>query len=749
MDNHKYQSKQGLYRFGDFSLDTIERRLRYKSEKISLAPKQFDLLFYFVANAGRVAKKNELLDAVWADTYVEETTLARNISWLRKLLEKNSDGERIIETIPKLGYRFTAEVIYSNTDDNLLVVEEQIIQHVHGEEIITISNSPINTENIEKRIENNNLISAKTPSYRNVSKSIILAVLALIIFAAVGFFSYRIYFKTDSSQGLNVSNTVLFTGAFGNENSPAFSDDSKMIAYSWNGDEGIESDIYVKMIGVGDPIQLTSTKENEHYPVFSPDSKHIAFVRGKYGEPGEVFLIPTFGGIERKVARLFSGNYSISFSPDGKNIAVVDTEDSQPGKQFAIYLVNIQTGERRRLTEPGEFDGESTPRFSPDGKSLAFIRSTKNVNIPGIGQHDLFVVSTDGGKAAQLTFEGTIIHSLAWSFDSKFIYFVPYGPPSQTFIKRISAHGGQPDIVPVVGNDVTNIALSPDGKKLIYAENPWLFSIWRVLNNGQKAEVLNKATVNQGSPTFSADGKRIAFNSDRTRILQIWIMDADGKNMRQITNDSFPSTSPQFSPDGDYIAFNRKKPKDSAIYIIPAEGGKERRLSQETAQDDFPFWSADGNFIYFISRISGESNLWKIKVESEDYQPVQITKNGAAFATPAFDNKFIYFKKEGIDKELWQIPASGGEEKLLTEFTSHGFSGSWIMQKTGIYFLVRNSDQSYQMKFYDFADQQIKDAPGSYNIPTDIDANCFTANEKEVLCSVMEKSSHLTLADLQ
>ena len=129
------QQNRELYHFGAFRLDAAARRLWRADELIPLTPKQFDLLFYFVENAGRIAKKSELLDAVWADTYVEETTLARNVSWLRKLLDDGANGEQLIETVSKLGYRFTAEVTHS--DGDTLIIEAQIIQHIRGEETIT------------------------------------------------------------------------------------------------------------------------------------------------------------------------------------------------------------------------------------------------------------------------------------------------------------------------------------------------------------------------------------------------------------------------------------------------------------------------------------------------------------------------------------------------------------------------------------------------------------------------------------
>ncbi len=138
MDTAKHQETKALYRFGTFTLDVSEGRLWRGDEPIQLKPKSFDLLHYFVSNAGRVTKKNDILDAVWPDTFVEETTLARNVSWLRQLLETEGNGKQIIETVAKVGYRFTPEV--SETDRNdLLIVEEQTVRYFSGEEAISTS----------------------------------------------------------------------------------------------------------------------------------------------------------------------------------------------------------------------------------------------------------------------------------------------------------------------------------------------------------------------------------------------------------------------------------------------------------------------------------------------------------------------------------------------------------------------------------------------------------------------------------
>lgn len=175
-------------------------------EPVSLTPKQFDLLFYFVENSGRVARKSELLDAVWTDTYIEETTLARNISWLRKLLEDGANGERFIETVPKLGYRFTAEVTRSADDENALVIEEQTIHYIRGEETLTLGDAAI--ERREKEENTNFLPQTVTLSSRSLTAYTFL-VIAFVALAGIGLILYRSELITSAeTTGLNVKATV-------------------------------------------------------------------------------------------------------------------------------------------------------------------------------------------------------------------------------------------------------------------------------------------------------------------------------------------------------------------------------------------------------------------------------------------------------------------------------------------------------------------------------------------------------------
>jgi DNA-binding winged helix-turn-helix (wHTH) protein len=98
----------GLYEFGSFRLDTAKRLLSRGDESVTLAPKTFDLLLLLVEGEGRVLTKRELMNSLWADTFVEEASLSYQIAALRKALGK--EGDEWIETVPKHGYRFAATV---------------------------------------------------------------------------------------------------------------------------------------------------------------------------------------------------------------------------------------------------------------------------------------------------------------------------------------------------------------------------------------------------------------------------------------------------------------------------------------------------------------------------------------------------------------------------------------------------------------------------------------------------------------
>jgi len=99
-----------FYRFGEFTVDSDQRILLQNDKPIPLTPKAFDTLLILVENSGRIVEREELMNRVWPDSFVEESNLSFNIQQLRKSLRDNARRPRYIETVARRGYRFIAEV---------------------------------------------------------------------------------------------------------------------------------------------------------------------------------------------------------------------------------------------------------------------------------------------------------------------------------------------------------------------------------------------------------------------------------------------------------------------------------------------------------------------------------------------------------------------------------------------------------------------------------------------------------------
>src|SRR5215472_10976621 len=101
---------QHLYEFGPYRLNPAQQLLTEGSKKIPLTPKAFQTLLVLVENRDRVVEKEELLQKIWPNTFVEQATLAQNIFTLRKQLQDDGGEAAYIETVPRRGYRFVAAV---------------------------------------------------------------------------------------------------------------------------------------------------------------------------------------------------------------------------------------------------------------------------------------------------------------------------------------------------------------------------------------------------------------------------------------------------------------------------------------------------------------------------------------------------------------------------------------------------------------------------------------------------------------
>ena len=744
------QNKQtnGFYNFEGFRLDVKKRRLLRGDEVVRITPKEFEVLLLLIENAPRIVEKEELLEKVWNDTFVEEGTLTRNVSWLRKKLAAHAGSEsKIIETLPKRGYRFLPEI--TKSDENALIIEEQIVHRIEIEEFIEFAPSPNGEENriVHERngavrhaaiVSENQKALPAAPVKRRFSRWLFFA--ALLIFAAATFFVYYSYFFRNQPQVLLATKTVPFSGLPGREDSPAFSPDGRQMVFSWDG--GVEngnSDIYVKLIGAGDPLRLTSETTDEINPVFSPDGKSIAFVR-LLPAHNEIILMSAFGGGERKIHDEASYG-SVSFSPDGKFLAIVEL--GLTGKEAGIFLINLQTSEKTRLTAPAAPVVDHTPRFSPDGRSLAFIRYFS----PFI--REIFVVPASGGQEPrQITFDNVRVYGVAWNFDSQKLFFTSYRAVNRLNLWQVSALGGEPQLIETGSKDLQSLAISPNGRTIAFVEETKDENIWQIESNSQPRPLV-RSTLSDHTQQFSPDGAQIVFASDRTGNYEIWLSDAEGKNQRQLTDSPAQAGSPRFSPDGKFIAYDAQIEGGSQIYIVPVSGGTPRRLTQAGKTNSLPAWSADGQWIFFRSNQTGSHQIWKIPAAGGE--AIQITRQGAFEMFAAPDGKTVIYSKSSTQPGLWRVGTNGGAEEPIPELSGAAAWRSWFVHADGIYYTSFSAQPPFQIKFFDFATGQTTTVKTVEKPPLTHYSNlCVSPNGNKILYARQDQSaSSIMLAEIQ
>lgn len=506
---------------------------------------------------------------------------------------------------------------------------------------------------------------SKRPAYRRPSaRTSILAGLGLALAASVLWLAPR-----PAVESLPPPRMLPLTSFPGREFRPSLSPDGKQAAFSWNGEREDNYDIYVKLIEGGAPLRLTSSPEWEGAPAWSPRGPEIAFLRGS-----DVYLISPLGGPARKLTAA-QGAY-LAWTPDGRSLAIMDR--AVPGAPAHLSLVSIATGEMQRLTSPPSHGpGDCCPAFSPDGRTLAFVRGGS-----------LCVQPVGRGQLRCLLTELAEIGGVAWTPSGKELVFSSTrGGDFQLWrIPAGAASEVKPQLVAGAGENASHPSIS--GTRLAYQRVLYDVNVWRmeVAAPRGKAGAVSRiiaSTRSDSAAQYSPDGQRIAFVSDRTGNSEIWVCDRDATSFLQVTSFRGASVrSPQWSPDGSRIAFDSNAGGSDDLYVVGLDGVSLRRLTNEDRSESRPSWSHDGRWIYFCSDRSGRPQIWKVPAKGGPAVPV--TRNGGleAFEAPGADR--LFYVKPGARPSLWSIPAGGGNEEQVLEVVRPGY---WAAAKPGIYFV--------------------------------------------------------------
>jgi Tol biopolymer transport system component/DNA-binding winged helix-turn-helix (wHTH) protein len=699
-------------------------------------PKVMSVLLQLASQARSVVSKDEILRAVWRDTFVGEDALTRCISVLRHILEDDPHNPRFIKTVSKVGY--------------CLLVAARPLQRPPAD--LPLPDSPMLTEGPQRPSPTATAAeaaAAASPIAQTTGKrmtGIRLAALALVLALAAGLAIWAVHATRVNSTPSAIRTFQLTTDA-GEQSRPTWSPDGKRLAFVWAKEDGGHQKIYIKELGSESLVQLTSIADDEYSPAWSPDEKQIAFLSSS--ESGLGLYIASLGASPsvRKVyipggtKRWEDG--ALSWSPDGKSLVLVDHIGAQASS--LIYLIDVESLRAHTLiTPPAGWEGDLDPVFSPDGGKIAFLRATEGWDA------DLYWVPTAGGEPQQITHDGKKINGIAWSADGQSIVFSS-NRAGQDALWKVPLKGGAPQRLPVGTEDATQPAIPLHGNYLAFVQGTAIFGIQRVsaskdVSREAKEAPIVSSTAQDSAPSVSPDGTQFAFQSWRSGARQIWVSSIDGQSLRQLTQlegaISGPG-SPSWSPDGGRILFDARIYGHAHIFVIAAAGGSPKQITFGEVNDIVPRWSADGHSIYFRSNRGGRWQLWKLPSTGGAPQPVTSDDGMVGLESP--DGKWLYCARAD-ENGIWRMPASGGEAVRILDQPMAGYWGYWAVNRNGIYFLDQKQSAP-SISFYNPVTQKITGFAKLNRLPPTYSGLSLLPDGRDFLISDKhDAGSHISIA---
>lgn len=601
-----------VYEFGPFRLDPYRRVLLRDNCPLPLQPKAFDTLLVLIENRDSVVLKDDMMRILWPDSFVEEGNLSQNIFVLRKTLGDTSSNHRYIVTVPGRGYRFAETVRTLSGKEEDIVVETHSRSQVVIERGIPTTDADLESESVSFSgpVRTAILHASGNRTRRR-------AIAAVLVFAAA--FSLITAWTLYATGPMpKVARTIQLTHTGRVEPfSPVLTDGARIYFSERHGGEWSLEQV---VQSGGDPAPIfTSVGNLQLHDIDRLRSRLLVTSRTPNNEPQDpLWVVATTGGAGRRVGDVLASE--AVWSPDGQRIAYTHESD--------LFVVGDDGLNSTKLfTAPGVIE---FLRWSPDTRRLRFtVRSYATATM------SLWEIPSGGGNAVALSFgwpppiiryaEGECCGD--WSPDGQYFTFrsLRDGVRSLWVFREVKGWFGFRRSKPIqlysTPDRLNQPRFSADGKEILFVN-------YRDQRELARFDARTKTFVPYlgGIPaqhlSFSRNGEWVAYKNGLDGTL--WRARVDGSQALQLTFPPLDIYHPTWSPDGKQIAFEGT----DKLYVVPFEGGEPERLLHEDVVARQPNWSPDGKSLLFTHYTNAnDPSIYRLDIGSRHFEAIPGSPN--------------------------------------------------------------------------------------------------------------------------
>lgn len=547
-----------------------------------------------------------------------------------------------------------------------------------------ISNSRAETKgNSERTASSAEYVVNQVKSHRIIFLFSVFLILSLI--AGIIYIAYLLSNKTKRIPFQQADTTQVTT--IGKATDAAISADGKHVVYVVT--ENGKQSLWLKQMPTASTVQIVPFAEISYQGLaFSPDGNYIFYNVWDRKGVGEIYQIPSFGGVAQKVVH--DCMPGVSVSPDGKRLAFVRgiaRETSQ-----LLITVNADGSDEKIISTQRNGKGWFiSTAWSFDNESIACTVGVAGNQ--GTGYMELVEFSAKDGTERKISQKKwmSVGGGLSWLpdklgllltageqiQDATQLWYVDYksGEARQVTKNLTGFNGG--------------LSLTADGKSLVTVQQDVAMNIWTVPSDKKDDEQKITSGKYEGfSFSWSPDGK-IIYASGMTGNAEIWSMNADGSDKKQLTGNPAGDVNPTVSPDGKTIVFISNRGNGVPhLWQMNSDGSNQRQLTNGTGEW-LPFFSPIEQAVYFMSHSNDKQTLKKISLEGKgNGETVQITKTYTYEPTISQDGKLLAYSywdefANKFGREIISLETGQKIKDIELPLSAIGNSGQVMMRWTG------------------------------------------------------------------